>query len=270
MIVSGKFFLAVVVAVGLTGCSKFRAVQKSTDWRVKYEAGFDYYEKKDYYRAAVLFEEIQPIVRGLPEGEKVEFFLAYCQYYEKTYLLAANQYKSFYETYGRSTLAEEAQFMYAFSLYKSSPPANLDQRGSIEAMDAMQAFINIYPTSRFVEQAAQVIEESQQKLEEKGYENAKQYLKLRMYQAAIIAFENFRQAYPDSRYLEEIASLKVVAQYQLAARSFENLQEKRFKQVVQFYQELVDAYPGSKFIKTVERMYSDSLYKINQFKKTNS
>ena len=79
MIVSGKFFLAVVVAVGLTGCSKFRAVQKSTDWRVKYEAGFDYYEKKDYYRAAVLFEEIQPIVRGLPEGEKVEFFLAYCQ-----------------------------------------------------------------------------------------------------------------------------------------------------------------------------------------------
>ncbi len=254
----------------LASCSKFRSIQKSTDWRVKYEAGFDYYEKKDYYRAAVLFEEIQAIVRGLPEGEKVEFFLAYCQFYEKTYLLAANQYKTFYETYGRSALAEEAQFMYAFSLYKSSPPANLDQRGSVEAMDAMQAFINIYPASRFVEQATQVIVESQQKLEEKGYENAKQYLKLRMYQAAIIAFDNFRQAYPDSKYLEEIASLKVIAQYELADRSFQNLQEKRFKQVVEFYQELIDNYPGSKFIKDVERMYSDSLYKINQLKKTNS
>ncbi len=254
----------------LAGCSRFRSIQKSADWRVKYEAGFDYYEKKDYYRAAVLFEEIQAIVRGLPEGEKVEFFLAYCQFYEKTYLLAANQFKTFYETYGRSTLAEEAQFMYAYSLYKSSPPANLDQRGSIEAMDAMQAFINVYPTSRFVEQAAQVIQESQQKLEEKGYENAKQYLKLRMYQAAIIAFDNFRQAYPDSKYLEEIASLKVIAQYELADRSFQNLQEKRFKQVVEFYQELVDSYPGSKYIKNVERMYSDSLYKINQLKKTNS
>lgn len=256
--------------VALAGCSKFRSVQKSTDWRVKYEAGFEYYETKDYYRAAVLFEEIQPIVRGLPEGEKVEFFLAYCQFYEKTYLLAANQYKTFYETYGRSALAEEAQFMYAYSLYKSSPPANLDQRGSVEAMDAMQAFINIYPASRFVEQAAQVIEESQQKLEEKGYENAKQYLKLRMYQAAIIAFDNFRRSYPDSKYLEEITSLKVIAQYELADRSFLNLQEKRFKQVVEFYQELIDNYPESKFIKTVERMYADSLIKINQLKKNNS
>jgi outer membrane protein assembly factor BamD len=256
--------------ISVVGCSKFRTIQKSTDWRVKYEAGFDYYEKKDYYRAAALFDEIQAIVRGLPEGEQVAFFLAYCQFYEKTYLLAANQFKTFYETYGRSALAEEAQFMYAYSLYKSSPPPNLDQRGSIEAMDAMQTFINIYPASRFVEQAVQVINESQQKLEEKGYENARHYLKLRMYQAAIIAFDNFRDLYPDSKYLEEIASLKVMAQYELADRSFQSLQEKRFKQVVDFYQELVDNYPNSRYIRNVERMYTESLVKLKQLKKNNS
>src|SRR5215510_9714497 len=92
----------------LASCSKFRKIQKSEDWRIKYDAGLTYYEKKDYYRTAILFEEILPIVRGLPEGEKVEFYLAYCQYYEKMYLLASNQFKVFYETYGRSQMAEEA------------------------------------------------------------------------------------------------------------------------------------------------------------------
>ena len=86
-------------------CSNFRKIEKSQDWRVKYEAGINYYEKEDYYRASVLFEQILPIVRGLPEGEKVQFYLAYCQFYDKLYLLASEQFKTFYETYGRSALA---------------------------------------------------------------------------------------------------------------------------------------------------------------------
>src|SRR5688572_17589698 len=98
-------------------CGKFRKIEKSQDWRVKYEAALNYYAKKDYYRASVLFEQILPIVRGLPEGEKVQFYLAYCQYYDKLYLLASEQFRTFYETYGRSTLAEEGRFMYAFSQY---------------------------------------------------------------------------------------------------------------------------------------------------------
>jgi len=265
------FSLALLI---FAGCSKFRRIQKSEDWRVRYEAGLDYYEKKDYYRAAMLFEDILPIVRGLPEGEKVEFYLAYCQFYEKTYLLASNQFKTFYETYGRSQMAEEAHFMYAFSLYTAAPASNLDQTEGIEAMDAMQVFLNKYPDSKYVSQAVEVISVSQKKLEQKGFDNAKQYLKLRSYQAAIIAFDNFRKNFPDSKFLEEIAYLKVVSQFEFAERSFADLQPKRFKTAVEFYQELVDSYPGSKFLRDAERMYSESLKRSNAdtktAKKTNS
>ena len=69
-----SFLATLVFAVS---CGKFRKIEKSQDWRVKYEAGLNYYEKKDYYRASILFEYILPIVRGLPEGEKVQFYLAY-------------------------------------------------------------------------------------------------------------------------------------------------------------------------------------------------
>src|SRR5690606_31452815 len=148
-------------------CSKFRKIEKSQDWRVKYEAGINYYNNKDYYRASVLFEQILPIVRGLPEGEKVQFYLAYCQFYDKLYLLASEQFKTFYETYGRSALAEEARFMHAFSLFQFSPNPNLDQTSSIEAMAAMQQFLNRYPSSEFRDRAIEVINSAQQKLEKK-------------------------------------------------------------------------------------------------------
>jgi outer membrane protein assembly factor BamD len=242
-----------------TSCTKFRRIQKSDDWRVRYEAGLEYFEKKDYYRSALLFEDILPIVRGLPEGEKVEFNLAYCQYYEKTYLLAANQFKTFYETYGRSPKAEEARFMYAYSLYASAPSSNLDQRDGIEAMDAMQVFLNQYPNSTYRDKAIEVIVVSQEKLERKGFENARQYLKLRNYQAALISFDNFRKNFPDSKYLEEVAYLKVVAQYRYAEQSLDNLKPKRYRSVVELYQELVDGYPESEFIKDAEKLYSSSM-----------
>src|SRR5258706_12228695 len=109
MKIKGLYFsLALLVLFLSHSCSPFRKIEKSEDWRGKYEAGLNYYNKKDYYRAAILFEQIQAIVRGLPEGEKVEVYLAYCQYYEKTYLLASNQFKTFYETYGRDSFLEKA------------------------------------------------------------------------------------------------------------------------------------------------------------------
>jgi len=268
--VCSKIFILVVLFGISVSCSKFRKIEKSEDWRVKYEAALNYYNNKDYYRSAILFESIQAIVRGLPEGEKVEFYLAYCQYYEKTYLLASNQFRIFYETYGRSTLAEEAQFMYAFSLYVSSPEYQLDQKSSLEAMDAMQNFINQYPNSPLKDRAVEVIVVSQQKLEMKGYENAKQYLKLKQYQASVIAIDAFKRNFPDSDYLEELFYLKVLAQYKLAQKSFTSKQLERYNATVEYYKELVDNYPNSNFLQEAQKMYSESLSQINKLKSDNS
>jgi len=261
-----RWMLPLFAFLLVSSCSKFRKIEKSDDWKLKYQAGLNYYEKKDYYRTAILFEQILPIVRGLPEGEKVEFYLAYCQFYEKTYLLASNQFKTFFENYGRSQLAEEAYYMYAYSLFVASPAENLDQKSSSEAMGAMQTYVNQYPYGKFAEKANEVIAATQQKLEKKGFDNARQYLKLKYYQAAVIAFENFKKGFPDSKYLEEITYLKVVAQYKLAQQSILSKQRERYASTVEFYKELVDNYPKSNFIKQVESYYSDSLEKLSKLK----
>lgn len=252
-------------------CSDFRKIEKSQDWRVKYEAGLNYYNNKDYYRASVLFEQILPIVRGLPEGEKVQFYLAYCQFHDKLYLLASEQFKTFYETYGRSSLAEEARFMNAYSLYRSSPNPNLDQTSGIEAMGAMQQFLNRYPQSKFRDQAIEVINTCQQKLEKKGFENARQYFKMKLYNAAVVALNNFKQSFPDSKYIEEAYYLSILSEYELAEQSIRSKQAERYASVVEHYKEFLDRYPESEFLKQAEKLYADSLDKVHSLKKhTNS
>lgn len=265
-----RTILAVSVILILANCSKFRAVERSEDWRVKYDAALSYYEKKDYYHSSILFEQIQPIVRGLPEGEKVEFYLGYCRYYEKTYLLASNQFKTFYETYGRSQLAIEARFMYAYSLYISSPDFNLDQKSSVEAMAAMQNFLNMYPSSTFQEKAVGVIANCQEKLERKGFEDVTLYLKLKQYKAAIVAMDGFRKNFPDSHYIEELLYKKIIAQHALADQSISTKQLERYNLTLESYRELVDTYPNSAFLKQAEKLYSDSLEKANKLKPKNS
>lgn len=251
-------------------CGKFRKIEKSQDWRVKYEAGMNYYAKKDYYRASVLFEQILPIVRGLPEGEKVQFYLAYCQFYDRLYLLASEQFKTFYETYGRSTFAEEARYMYAYSLYASAPHANLDQTSSIEAMAAMQEFLNRHPNSQFREKAIEVILTTQEKLEKKGFDNSRQYYKMRQYKAAIVALDNFKSNFPDSKYVEEAYYLVIDSEYKLAQQSIPSKQTERYKAVIESYQEFLDKYPDSKFLKDAEKLYAESIEKVKTLKNTNS
>ncbi len=263
------FLFVIVLLVAIAACSKFRKLERSEDWRVKYEAGQKYFAKKDYYHTSILFEQILPIVRGLPEGEKVEFYLAYCQYYQRTYLLASNQFKVFYETYGRSQLAEEAYFMYAYSLFISSPDAQLDQKSSVEAMGAMQTFLNQFPGSQFSDKATEVVSNCQQKLEKKEFDNAHQYLKLRYYQAAVVAFNNFKKTFPDSKYLEEITYLKVLAQFKLAQQSVLSKQMERYTSTVEYYRELVDGYPNSNYLKEAERLYATSMNQINFIKNKN-
>ncbi len=256
------FFCLIMILLGGGSCSKFRKIEKSLDWRVKYEAGLNYYNKKDYYKASFLFEQILPIVRGLPEGEKVQFYMAYCQYYDKLYLLSSEQFKTFYETYGRSSLAEEARYMYAYSLYRSSPGANLDQSNSIEAMVTMQEFLNRYPKSKFNDQAIEVIYTTQEKLEKKGFDNAKQYYKMRSYKAAIVSLNNFKDNFPDSEYLEQAYYFVVVSEYKLAEQSIYVKQQQRYKEVVEHYKEFVDKYPQSSYLRDAEKMYSTSLLKL--------
>jgi outer membrane protein assembly factor BamD len=264
--------LSILILVGLGvflgSCSRFRKIQKSVDWRVKYEAALDYYESGDYYRAVVLLEEIMPFARTEKEGEKALFYYAYCYYnYKNQYLLASHYFKNFYQTYNRSEFAQEAYYMHAYCLYLDSPLYNLDQTSTNEAISTMQNFLNRYPDSEYSEKATAIIDELQIKLEKKAYENSRQYYRLSKFKSAVIAFENFENGYPDSEYIEEVRFLKIDAQYNLAKLSIYTKQKERFLKAIEYYEEFVERYPESSFLKTAQNIYGDSQSELRKLAK---
>lgn len=247
-----------------TACSDFRKIQKSTDWQVKYDAALAYYKDKDYYRAIVLLEEVLPIIKGTKTAEEAQYYYAYAHYYERKYILSSHYFKNFYDTYTRSQFATEALYMHAYSSYLQSPVPNLDQTSTFEAIEAMQLFINKYPYSEFKDKAEQILNELQAKLELKAFDDAVLYYKLSRYNAAIIAFDNFQDDFPDSNLNEEISYWKVAAQFKLAEESILVKQKERYYTTIEYYQSFVDKYPESKFINQAENIYETCISKIQK------
>lgn len=246
------------IALALVSCSKFRRIQKSPDWRLKYDAALEYYNKGKYYKSTVLLDEILPIISGTKEAEAGNYYRAYGYFHQKQYIVSAHHFNEFYRVYGRSQYAEEAVYMHAYSIFLQSPEHNLDQSSSLEAVDALQLFITRYPNSEHVKDAEKHIGELQVKLETKAYNNALLYHKLRRYKSALVVFDNFHKDYPDSEYREEIAYLEIISSYEYARVSIESKQEERYRKTISLYEAFVDRYPTSSFLIDAQTYYVKS------------
>src|SRR5215207_7836077 len=96
-----KAVLLFTVLTLLVSCSKYQKILKSTDANAKFNAAVGYFEKKDYFRALPLFEELISIYRGQGKAEKVYYYYAYCNYYLEDYELAAYHFENFINTFPR-------------------------------------------------------------------------------------------------------------------------------------------------------------------------
>jgi len=261
-----------IAMLGLSSCGKFEKFRKSASLPVKYKAAVDYYKKKDFDKAGILFDEILPLMKGDSTQEMATYYQAYCDFNLGNYTVANAHFKKFYEVFSRSEYAEEAIYMSAFSLYKDSPNFNLDQTGTLTAINELQSYLNNYPDTKFKDECSNMIKELRRKLERKAYEKAKLYHKTSSFNIAslkssVIEITNFQRDFPDSDFNEEMAYLKVLAQFDLANSTIESKQKERFSDASKFYLELVDKYPQSAFLKDAEKMYDKSNQELERITK---
>lgn len=264
--------ILIIFIFSTLACSKFEKLRKSGTDDEKYKAAVNYYNLGDYSKAGLLFEEVIPIIKGSTEQEMATFYQAYCDFHTGQYQTASFHFKQFAETFARSDYAEEAVYKSAYSLYKDSPIYNLDQASTLTAADALQSFVNNYPNSKYRDEASGIIKDLRVKLETKAFEKAKLYYKtssanIANFKAAVIAITNFQREFPDSEYLEEMAFLKVNSQYNYAYNSYEEKKKDRYTETVGFYQELVDKFPSSKYLKQCEKFYDNANKELERIEK---
>jgi outer membrane protein assembly factor BamD len=255
--------LVFIAALGMAGCkSRFEKLRASNDVKKKYEEAIRLYNKRDFSKALVLFEDLSQKYRGREQAEGLNFYYAYTLYKLQDYTTARYQFKSFADTYPASKDAEEARYMGAYCYYLESPTFSLDQENTYKAIDALQLFINLYPTSERAAAAAKYIATLRGKLEDKVFENAKMYLttgpsNADNYRAAVIALKNAQRDFPDIRYAEEMDFLMIKSQYLYAKNSLPVRQEDRYNEATELYNEFTENYPKSKFTKEAKTLQED-------------
>ncbi|WP_209330641.1 outer membrane protein assembly factor BamD [Lunatimonas salinarum] len=265
------------VVVLMSSCGEFYKLEKSTNWDELYDAANRYYDKKEYNKAIILYDRVLPVIRGSGKAEMAEFNYAYSHFRTKRYIEAAGYFKTFFDTYNRSPLAEEALFMNAYSLYLDSPDYNLDQRSSRDAVNAIQLFMNRFPESDSYERAMGMIDDLQKRFEEKAFQESRMYYRLtdglfpgEFYRACIINFQNFAKSYPDSKYNEELGFKLVEVSLAYAERSVFGKKEERLKDTMTFGENFLKKYPESSYGKQVTNLMSktqtelESYYKLKE------
>lgn len=260
--------IVVLVAVLLTAasCSNYQKLLKSNDVQEKYAAAVKYYEKGDYYRASELLDAVAPLLTGTEQAEDALFYQANSNYELGNYLLSETYFRNFYTTYPRSPKAEQAMFMQVKSLYNQSPDFEQDQASTLTAMESVQEFMQRYPQSEYLAEANQILESLGMKLDQKAFDSAKLYYKIRYYKAAVVALNNFQREFPSSPFAEEAAFLKIESQYEYAKESVPDKQEERYYEVVDYYQNFVDQYPESEFARSATQIYDNTLAELERIK----
>ncbi|MFP4557665.1 MAG: outer membrane protein assembly factor BamD [Bacteroidales bacterium] len=255
-----NYFVILLIAVAIfASCSGFDKILKSNDYQLMYKKALEYYEAEDHYRYTILFERLVPIYKGTQQADTVEFFIAQGYYNQGDYLLAGHYFDKFRKNYPRSQFTEEAEYMYAYCFYRSSPRPLLDQETTQAAISAFTEFITKYPRSDKKAEVNKILVELRQKLVEKAYLNAKLYYDMEDYKAAITAFKNSLAQFPNSDYREEQLFMILKASYKLADNSVPEKRKERFQNTLDEYYNLMGEFPETMHKEDAEKMYANTM-----------
>jgi outer membrane assembly lipoprotein YfiO len=260
-------FIASVIAVLFSSCSGFDKLLKSNDYELKYKKAIEYMNKKDFYRASQLLDQITTVYQGTVRDDSVNYFMAKCYFGMEDYEAAATLFDTFRNKFPRSVFTEESEFLYAYSFFKQSPRIELDQTSTSNTIIQMQEFCYKHPKSSKVDEAKKIIKEMRDKLVEKSYISSKLYFDTRgvndmrgeTYRAAIVSLKRAINEYPDSKHHEEQLYMIVKASYEYALNSIPEKKKERFQEMVDNYYTLIAEYPETKYKQEVETLFNAAM-----------
>lgn len=248
-------FVLLLASVLLASCGDYNKVLKSSDYEFKFKKAIEYYEDGEFVKSGTLFQELINIYRGTSRADQIYYYYAKSMMGQSDYLMANQYFRTLLREHPTSQYAEESQFMVGYAAYLQSPKVRLDQEVTLNAIDALQLYINLYPFSDRVDEANRLIDELRDKMVEKSYLNARLYYDFDNYKAAVVSLENALKEYPDSRYREELMYMLVKSRYLLAVNSVEDKKELRLSSALDEYFAFVDEFPETKYRKEVDRYY---------------
>lgn len=233
--------------------SRFGKILKSKDYEFKLKMANKYYEKKDYRKSQVLYEEVFPVFKGTPQHEDLYYKYAYSHFNLHDFLTAENLFKGYIEVFPNSPRAEEVEFSHAYCYFKQSPKAELEQGNTIKAIGMMQIYLNTHANSSRKAEAESIIQKLQQKLELKEQLSSQLYYNVGQFKAAALSFTTLLNNYPDSEKGDQYKLMAIKSYFRYATMSVDDKKIERYHKVVTEVEDFQDRFPQSNLLKEAER-----------------
>ncbi len=193
------------------------------------------FDDGDYLEAIQEFNIITLQHLGSAVAGEAQFYIAEARFRRKEYLLASYEYQTLRRNMPASPRVPEAMYKLGLCYYHLAPKSRLDQQYTKRAIDELQAFVEYYPNSEFVGDAAEKIKELTGRLAKKDFETAELYAKMDYYKAAIFYYDAVIEKYHDTEY----APLAYLAKTELL------ISRKKYAEAKAEVTKFIDKYPNS-------------------------
>jgi len=190
-------------------------------------------------------QEFQKLIWNYPGSDYIDdaqYYLADCYRNLGDYPTAIVEYRRLLRNYSQSPLASSAQYHLALCYFEQSLPSHLDQDFTQKAIQELEFFLEEYPHSALFPQATELMLKARTKLARKGYDNARLYLKMNSFEAAIIYIEEILEEYGDTKWA-------VDAQY-LMGECYRH--QEKWQQALGAYRRTLEMSPPKKLRRQAE------------------
>jgi outer membrane protein assembly factor BamD len=230
----------VFVTAVLAGCSGSDVPENPTA-ESQFRLGMEEYLDENYQDAIQHFEVIRLQYPGSAVADSARYFTALSRFQREEYLLASYEFNQIILGGASRELMADAYFHFAQCYYELSPKVQLDQTYTTRAIDALQNFVEAYPSHPKAQQAERQTLELVNRLAEKEYITGILYEKMEAPSSAVIYFGTVTDRYYNSDFADDAMAGKV--------RSL--LAMKRYGDAVAAAKEFAEKYPDSEYRSSV-------------------
>ena len=156
------------------------------------------FEKEDYGKAAVEYKDFIATFAGDERSDYAQFRLAESYRLDEQYALAAVEYRILVSDYGYSEYVDDAFFLEGVCAFNQTNRPERDQTKSYEALNRINRFLQIFPSSPRREEAEGFRQRIHEQLGKKDFLNAKLYYSMKRHEAALIYFDKVIDSFPST------------------------------------------------------------------------
>lgn len=235
-------FACISIITALAGCSSSNQTEPKTA-EERFAHGKKLYDEGDYFEAIQQFEILKLQFQGSSVSDQGQYYTGLARFEREEFILAEYDFELLVRNYPSSPLVPDAYFMIARCFVELSPSAQLDQSYTVRALDALQTFIELFPTHARVTEAQKAQEELRTRLAEKEYQTGELYQRLDDTKAALQYYDRVLDQFYNSPFADDALAAKI----QILVR------KKRFADATRAIETFKKKFPDSPLMSDVER-----------------